>query len=152
MSILVGSKLLKVDSIGSDTDELELTALHNQCLFAFCKHFISKDDFYASWGLFQLSNGFHAGPDYELSDFNIFDHKDTWISCLKGYINSIDHDEIASKTILPKWYYQYVYQYYMIKENQHYISEEAKAEVQKIHDLEVPGSYIYHIKDLINSL
>ena len=40
----------------------------------------------------------------------------------------------------------------MIKENTHWISEEAKAEVQKIHDLEVSSSYFYELRDLINSL
>jgi hypothetical protein len=40
----------------------------------------------------------------------------------------------------------------MIKENTHWISEPAKELVQKIHDLEMPSSYFYELKDLINSL
>jgi hypothetical protein len=40
----------------------------------------------------------------------------------------------------------------MIKENTHQISDEAKINVQKIHDLEMPSSYFYELKDLINSL
>jgi hypothetical protein len=54
--------------------------------------------------------------------------------------------------MLPKQFYQLLYQYYMIKENTHWISEEAKAEVQKIHDLEMPSSYFEELRALINSL
>ena len=40
----------------------------------------------------------------------------------------------------------------MIMENAHWISNEAKANVQKIHDLEMPSSYFYELRDLINNL
>jgi hypothetical protein len=40
----------------------------------------------------------------------------------------------------------------MIKENTHQISDEAKINVQKIHDLEMPSSYFYELRELINSL
>ena len=113
---------------------------------------INPADSYRPTYLYQLSNKYHLESDYPFSDFDIFDYKDVWINCLKSYINNLNIIYISKLKTLPKHYYHFVYQYYMIKENQHYISEEAKAEVQKIHDLEVPGSYIYKIKELIDSL
>ena len=40
----------------------------------------------------------------------------------------------------------------MITEGVHFISEAAMVDVQKIHDLEMPSSYFYTIRDLINGL
>jgi hypothetical protein len=40
----------------------------------------------------------------------------------------------------------------MITEDVHFISEAAMVDVQKIHDLEMPASYFYELKEMINSL
>jgi hypothetical protein len=40
----------------------------------------------------------------------------------------------------------------MISRNTHWISGLEKAVVQKIHDLEMPSSYFYELKELINTL
>lgn len=148
---LVGSSLLLLDNC-RDVDWLTTVDHVKDILGRFKIGAVSRTDFYASWALFQFSAPFHPEDNYIFKDFNIFEYKEIWIRQLKGYINSIDLEKIALKQVLPKWYYQYVYQYYMIIENVHFISAEAKAEVQKIHDLEVPGSYIYRIKELIDSL
>ena len=72
---------------------------------------------------------------------------------LKAFINSPAAEKLAKKNeILSKPFYHILYQYYMIIENAHWISDEAKANVQKIHDLEVPSSYFYELRDLINNL
>ena len=72
---------------------------------------------------------------------------------LKAYINSEQANNLVLDVeVLPKVFYHLLYQYYMIKENTHWISDEAKKEVQKIHDLEVPAEYFEHLKELINSL
>mgnify|MGYP006988383097 CR=1 FL=1 len=68
-------------------------------------------------------------------------------------MNAEKTEEWAFKTnILPKQFYHILYQYYMIIENTHWISDSAKVDVQKIHDLEMPSSYFYELRDLINSL
>jgi hypothetical protein len=149
--ILVGSSLLQLDNC-RDINKIEVMGHHYNIIKQFKLGAISTRDFYAAWGLFQLSNGFHDELDYPFADFDIFNYKEIWIKCLVTYFKSLNITKIAQQYVLPKYYYQYLYQYYMIKENQHYISAEAKAEVQKIHDLEVPGSYIYRIKELIDSL
>jgi hypothetical protein len=40
----------------------------------------------------------------------------------------------------------------MVLENAHFISDEAKVDVQKIHDLEMPSNYFYELRDKINRL
>ena len=111
------------------------------------------DDFYKSCFLYQLSGGFRDDENYPFKDFNILDHKEVWIKQLKGYMNLPKTEEKALKgDILPKTFYHILYQYYMITENVHFISEEAKVDVQKIHDFEMPSSYFYELRDKINSL
>jgi hypothetical protein len=56
------------------------------------------------------------------------------------------------KDILPKWFYHLAYQYNMIIEDTHWISDEAKVDVQKIHDFEMPSSYFYELREKINNL
>ena len=120
-------------------------------------HFIegktSPDDEYKSVHLFELSNGFHNEDDYPFKDFNILEHKEVWIKQLKGYMNLPETEERALKDeMLYKTFYHILYQYNMILENTHFISEEAKVDVQKIHDYEMPSSYFYELRDMINRL
>lgn len=111
------------------------------------------EDFYKSCFLYQLSGGFHEEENYPFKDFNILEHKDVWIKQLKGYMNLPETEEKALKDdILPKTFYHILYQYNMIIEGIHFISEEAKTDVQKIHDFEIPSSYFCELRDLINSL
>lgn len=121
------------------------------------RHFKTNDkikpDYYQALFMYQLSEGFHNSEEYIFKDFNILEHVETWKLWLKAYVNSKAIEEQVKKdSRIIKWCYHLLYQYYMIKENTHWISEEAKAEVQKIHDLEVPSSYFYELQDLINSL
>ena len=121
------------------------------------KHFIDgntqADDDYKATALFQLSNGFHSEEDYPFKEFNILNHKEAWANQLKSYMSLPETEFFALKEkLLPKRFYYIEYQYYMIKENVHFISDEAKINVQKIHDLEMPSSYFYELRDLINSL
>jgi hypothetical protein len=121
-------------------------------------HFINgknqPNDPYKALHLYQMSNGFREGDEnYPFKDFNILEHKAIWIEQLKGYMNSPETEEKALKEdVLPKNFYHIVYQYQMILENTHFISEEAKADVQKIHDFEMPSAYFYELRDKINSL
>lgn len=120
-------------------------------------HFIQgktqPNDEYKAVHLFQLSNGFREDENYPFSDFNILEHKSLWIDQLKGYMNLPETEERALKgDILPKTFYHILYQYHMIVENVHYISDEAKADVQKIHDLEMPSSYFYELREKILNL
>lgn len=113
---------------------------------------IKADIFNASY-LYQLSAPFINQIDYPFNDFNIFEHKEVWVRWLKAYINSPAVEKRATETdILPKIYYHILYQYNMIVEDAHFISDEAKVDVQKIHDFEMPSSYFSELKDLINSL
>ena len=103
--------------------------------------------------LYQVSAPFHDDAEYPFSFFNIFNHKTVWINHLKNYINLDKTEAWANKyDVLPKRFYHLLYQYHMIKEDAHWISDEAKVNVQKIHDLEMPSSYFYELRDLINSL
>lgn len=114
--------------------------------------YIFADLYYASF-IYQISVGFHDEADYPFKDFNILEHKEVWIKWLKAYMNDKDTEEWALKNdILPKQFYHILYQYNMITENVHFISEEAKVDVQKIHDLEMPSSYFYELKAKINEL
>jgi hypothetical protein len=103
--------------------------------------------------IYQISVGFHDDENYPFKDFNILEHKEVWIKWLKAYMNDKDTEEWALKNdILPKQFYHILYQYNMIKENVHFISDEAKVDVQKIHDLEMPKEYFYELRDKIDSL
>lgn len=113
---------------------------------------IHADPYNAQY-MYQLSNGFIDDEEYPFKDFNILNHKEAWKEWLKAYINDKQTDTCATKTdILPKQFYHLLYQYYMIVENTHWISETAKSQVQKIHDLEVSSSYFYELRDLINNM
>jgi hypothetical protein len=113
---------------------------------------ITQDPYNALY-LYQLSTEFYKETSYPFKDFNILDHKEVWKNWLKAYINAENIEQKAnSQEYLLKNFYHILYQYYMITENIHFISEPAKAEVQKIHDLEMPSSYFYELRNLINSL
>lgn len=112
----------------------------------------AEGDAYKALFLYQLSKGFHSELEYPF-DFNILKHKENWVKCLKSYINLPRvEQEAMSKDILTKKFYHLLFQYYMITENAHIISEEAKVNVQKIKDLDMPSSYFYELRDLINNL
>lgn len=112
----------------------------------------AEGDAYKALFLYQLSKGFHSDINYPF-DFNILEHKENWAKCLKSYVNLPRLEQEAnSKAILTKKFYHLLYQYYMITEDTHFISDEARAKVQKIHDLEMPASYFYELKEMINSL
>lgn len=121
------------------------------------QHFIqgktSPQDEYKSVHLFELSCGFHHEADYPFKDFNILEYKEVWVDQLKAYINLRETEERATKSeLLHKTFYNVLYQYCMIIENTHWISDKARIDVQRIHDLEMPSSYFYTLRDLINTL
>lgn len=163
---LYGSKMLKLDNC-SDEDWVFLVdnsrkyvngiatmnyPFYNRLVNSFTKGSNVDGDPYKALFLYQMSKGFHDDPDYPF-DFNVLEYKDTLAKCLKTYVNLPRVEQSAIKTdILPKKFYHLLYQYYMITENVHFISDEAKAQVQKIHDLEMPSSYFYELRKLINSL
>lgn len=111
------------------------------------------EDFFKSCYLYQTSCGFFDDEAYPFNDFNILEHKTVWIRQLKGYMD-LDATEIEALKgeTLPKYFYHILYQYYMITENTHRISDGAKANVQKIHDLEMPREYFNDLKNMINIL
>ena len=111
------------------------------------------NDFFKAMYIYQQSAPFFEDYNYPFKDFNIFDYKEVWIEQLKGYMNYPATEETAIKgDILPKNFYHILYQYHMIQENVHHISDEARINVQKIHDLEMPSSYFYELRELINKL
>jgi hypothetical protein len=113
---------------------------------------IKPDPFNALY-LYQLSAPFIDDADYPFGDFIILEHKEVWVKWLKAYMNSEKTEKWAlERDVLPKQFYHILYQYYMLVENTHWISDEAKKIVQKIHDYEMPTSYFYELKELINSL
>lgn len=164
---LFGSKMLKIDNArdedwisfvdtkGKDIKEIGYRSI--PCYRIILKHFTEgrniKPDYYKAVALYQLSAGFTEDVEYPFSDFNILEHKEVWKQWLKAYINSEKNEAWAIKTdILPKQFYHLLYQYNMIVEDAHWISDEAKVNVQKIHDLLMPSSYFYELRDMINSL
>lgn len=168
-NILLGSKMLKLNN-PRDEDWLEFVDLRQSQITNICKQRSipsfrrSLERFakgkYSSCSctpliictLYQLTREFHD-EEYPFGDFSIFENKQEWIACLKRYINATEIEEYALKgEILPKRFYHLLYQYYMITEDTHWISDEAKINVQKIHDLEMPSSYFYELRELINSL
>lgn len=164
---LVGSKLLKLTN-NRDEDWITFVSEKSKVAQKTGKHSISfyqtlvklfssgkniKADPFKALYIYQLSNGFITEEDYPFKDFNVLENKETWASWLKAYINASTTEAWATETdTLPKQFYHPLYQYYMIKENTHWISEEARAKVQKIHDLEMPSSYFEELRALINSL
>lgn len=111
------------------------------------------DDVFKALYLYQLSAPFIEDDNYPFNFFNILEHKNAWIEQLKGYINLEKTESQATRDdILPKKFYHLLYQYHMINNNVHFISEAAMVDVQKIHDLEMPASYFYEIRNLINGL
>lgn len=110
-------------------------------------------DSYKALIFYQLSSGFQEDPDYIFGFFDILKYKKVWADHLKNYM-SLESTEKFAHTYdnLHKKFYHILYQYYMITEDTHFISDEARAKVQKIHDLEMPASYFYELKEMINSL
>jgi hypothetical protein len=163
---LYGSKILKLDNCA---DEDWITFVDNTSRRVFggttqSYQFYSKrvdnfikgrnvdGDAFKALFLYQMSKGFHDDPEYPF-DFNILEHKDVWAKCLKTYVNLPRVEQSAiQKGVLPKKFYHLLYQLSMLTEDVHFISAEAKAEVQKIHDLEMPSSYFYELRELINDL
>lgn len=166
-SYLLGSKLLELHN-ARDTDIVTyMQADTKVAKEAGCKsisfenhiidHFIKgshiRPDPYKAYMIYQLSAGFNKDNNYVFQHFNILEHVSIWKEWLKAYMNDSQIEQDACKLdILPKKFYGILYQYYMIKENTHWISEEARAKVQKIHDLEMPSSYFEELRALINSL
>lgn len=164
---LFGSKMLKLNN-NRDEDWLTFTDTdaatareHGYKSISFYSGIIDyfksgtsiKSDPFIALYLYQLSAKFIEDADYPFNTFNILDHKDVWIKWLKAYVADDKNETWATKEdVLPKQFYHMLYQYYMITENVHWISDDAKAQVQKIHDLEVPFSYFYELRDLINGL
>lgn len=153
---LVGSYLLRLNNC-RDEDWLDLSGdvykIRNKIITEFRRGRNMPGDSFKGRTLYQFSNGFYTeSEEYPFKDFNIFDYKEIWVDCIKDCFNNYDVEKVISQEILPKHFYHFLYQYYMIKENTHYISDGAKAEVQKIHDLEKPFSYFYELRELINNL
>ena len=163
---LFGSKMLKLDNC-SDEDWAVLVdnsrqyingmptinyPFYNRLVGSFTKDSNVDGDPYKALFMYQLSKGFHEDSDYPFN-FDILQYKHILAKCLQTYVNSpkVEQSAIKSDT-LSKKFYHLLYQYYMITEDVHFISDETKAEVQKIHDLEMPSSYFYELRDLINNL
>lgn len=163
---LYGSKLLKIDNC-SDEDWVIFVdtpkkyiggiatrnyAFYSKVVDNFTKGRNADGDPYKALFLYQMSKGFHEDPEYPF-DFDILQYKPILAKCLQTYMNIPRVEQDAMKTAnLSKKFYHLLYQYYMIVEDEHFISDEAKAQVQKIHDLEMPSSYFYDLKNMINSL
>lgn len=164
---VLGSKMLRMNN-PRDTDEVTFVDKpswqvreRGKISIPFVKMVIDSftdgknkpSDHYKSFYIYQLSAPFIEDENYPFKDFNILEHKDVWVKQLKGYMNHPATEEMAMKEdILPKNFYHILYQYNMIVENAHWISDEARENVQKIHDLEMPSSYFYELRELINSL
>lgn len=164
---LFGSKLLKINN-PRDEDWLIFVnekaskvkeknhrsiPFYNRMITRFTEGKNNVDNGFKALYLYQLSAPFINDANYPFNHFNIFEHKQVWIAQLKGYINREKTEQAAIKTeLLPKQFYHLLYQYYMLTEDVHFISAEAKAKVQKIHDLEMTSSYFYELRELINDL
>lgn len=161
---LYGSKMLKLENCSDedwvifvDTSPRGNGVVHSYPFYSkivdnFKSGKNAEGDAYKALFLYQLSKGFHEDPEYPF-DLDILEYKDIWAKCLKTYVNLPRVEQSAIKTAtLPKKFYHLLYQYYMITENVHFISDAAKVNVQKIHDLEMPSSYFYELRELINGL
>lgn len=164
---LFGSKLLQLNNCrdedwlifvnkrGADIKEKGHRSIscYNTILNRFVMGKNEAKDIFKSFYLYQLSAPFIDKEDYLFNFFNILEHRRVWITQLKGYINLEKTEQLSQKgDVLPKQFYHLAYQYYMLVEDAHWISDEAKEIVQKIHDYEMPTSYFYELKELINSL
>ena len=119
----------------------------------FIKGDVRHPDVFKANYIFEMSVGFHDEDDYPFKSFNILEHRDAWIKNLKALINSEEFErEMTLGETLRKPCYKMLYQYYMISENEHFISDKARVNVQKIHDYEMPSSFFYELRELINSL
>ena len=162
---LVGSKMLKLDNC-RDTDYMYIkeenevsdekgrtVRFQNFIIESFIRTKDIKSDPCKSWLLYQVTTGFHEEDDYPFK-FDIRDYKDQWIKHLQAYLNDADVERRYTERgeILPKEMYHFEYQYHMILENKLWLDGEAKDVVQKIHDLEMPVSYFYELRDKINAL
>lgn len=164
--VLFGSRMLKLnncrdedwyifsDRMGKElrSSEYKSISTYTRMLKSFTEGKNNSVNVFKALTIYQHSAPFFD-ESYPLKHFNIMEHKRVWIEQLKGFVN-LESTEKWSQTAetLPKQFYHLLYQYYMITENAHWISDEAKAEVQKIHDLEMPSSYFYELRNLINSL
>ena len=164
---LVGSKMLGLQNCHDEDwltfiDEKSSIARESGChSISFYKNIIRQFkegqiihfDYFKALFIYQLSSGFFDDEGYIFKDFNILEHQVVWKKWLKAYVNSeAISNRILKDSRIQKWCYHLLYQYYMIKENTHRLSEEAMSEVQKIHDLERPSSSFEELKALINSL
>ena len=164
---LFGSKMLKLNNNRDEDwltfiDESAKVARETKChsipfykalIGCFTRGAYIQQDHYNALYLYQLSAPFINDANYPFNDFNVLEHKDVWVKWLKAYMNAEEIEQKALKNdMLPKTFYHILYQYHMITENVHFISDEAKVDVQKIHDLEMPSSYFYELRDKINSL
>lgn len=166
---LLGSKMLKLND-ARDEDWIEFVDLKQSEITNICaqrsipafRRMLARfgEGKYSTYSstphiirtLYQLSREFHDS-NFPFNDFSIFENKQEWIACLKRYMSASENEEYALKNdILPKDFYHILYQYNMIIEDTVWISGKAKVNVQKIHDLEMPSSYFYELRDLINSL
>lgn len=165
---LMGSKLLKLDNCRDEDWIYLVDTISNKTVeptwqreIRFQK-FINKTfaegrnslaDPHKALFLYQISREFHNDTNYPFNNFSILAHKKVWIEQLKNYINLDSTEHLATREeTLPKLFYHILYQYHMIIEDTVWISAEAKVNVQKIHDLEMPSNYFYELKALINSL
>lgn len=164
---VLGSKMLRMNN-PRDVDEITFVdepswkvREHGKRSIPFVKMIIDSftkgennpTDFFKSLYIYQHSAPFIEDENYPFGDFNILEHKDVWVEQLRGHMNLTSTEEMATKKdILPKNFYHILYQYNMIVENAHWISDEARVNVQKIHDLEMPSSYFYELRELINNL
>ena len=164
---LLGSKMLRLDNC-RDEDLVSFVDKRGAEIKSSCERSIpfykkrlerfmmgknKPEETYKAVHLYQLSAPFIEDENYPFNFFNILEHKKVWIEQLKGYINLPKTEEWGTRyETLPKQFYHLLYQYYMITEGVHFISEAAMVDVQKIHDLEMPSSYFYTIRDLINGL
>lgn len=164
---LFGSGLLKLENIrdedwvvfvdkrASETRQKSCRSIpfHKKLIEIFMRGKEIKYDPFMALHLYQLSAPFREGSNYPFAHFNIAEHGEVWKRFLKAYINSeIAEQEAIRSDILPKNFYHILYQYYMIIEDTHWISNEAKVNVQKIHDLKMPSAYFYELRNLIDSL
>ena len=164
---LLGSKLLQLENcrdedyvifVNKKAREINDTyqrsiPFYKTIINYFIMHKTQDSDKHVSLMLYQLSSSFFEDEEYPFNFFNILNHKTVWIKQLKNFMNLEETEKWAMKDeMLHKWFYHILYQYYMIVEDVHFISDLAKADVQKIHDLEMPSSYFYELRNLINSL
>ena len=163
---LFGSKMLNLDNC-SDEDWVVIVDNSKKYIdgiptwnYPFFKRVVDgfikgsnvNGDPFKSLFLYQISKGFHSDPKYPFT-FDVLEYKPILAKCLQTYINKPTVEQNAMKSdVLSKKFYHLLYQYYMIVEDTHFISDEAKAKVQKIHDLEMPSNYFYELRDLINGL